>query len=210
MNLFNRELSDENILVQTFQVIAQAIDVSVQIGVDKDTGLKIGDVWALYFWTIGPLENNPKRLKPELYQLLKYAPGSPNMNAQNNRTGTHNHPSKLMFPVHPDDYELFIKVATEINIFLESNCLNITEADLTPNFMEECASGIVKIIKANLPTVYSDLTPTIVFILMLALRSILKDTQRINSRTIEKYRKSGIFHIATMATSWQFSNEGTS
>jgi len=35
MNLFNRELSDETILVQTFQAIAQAIDVSAQIGADK-------------------------------------------------------------------------------------------------------------------------------------------------------------------------------
>lgn len=207
MGIFKKDISDESVLVQTFQTIAQSIDVAAQLGIDKETAIDIGDVWALYFWTIKPFENNAEQLNPHLYSLLKHAPGSPSLEAQANKTQTHKNPSKVIFPVHPDDYELYLKVAMEIKDFLESNYLQIKGVD-DGNWMQRCGTRIEEIIKKNLPSLYSKSTQTVIFILTLALRSILKDTNKLNSATISRLRKSGFFHISMMVTSWQFKTEG--
>jgi len=207
MGIFKKDISDESVLVQTFQTIAQAIDVAAQLGVDKETGIEIGDVWALYFWTIKPFENNPERLNPYLYDLLKHSPGSPSLEAAVNKTQTHKNPSKVIFPIHPDDYELYLKTAMEIKEFLESDYLQIKGVD-DGHWMQQCGEQIEEIIKKNLPSLYTKSTQTVVFILILALRSILKDTSKLNATTISRLRKSGFFHISTMATSWQFKTEG--
>jgi len=207
MGIFKKDISDESVLVQTFQTIAQAIDVAAQLGIDKETGIDIGDVWALYFWTIKPFENNAERLNPHLYSLLKHSPGSPSLEAAINKTQTHKNPSKCIFPIHPDDYELYLKTAMEIKEFLENNYLQVTDVD-DGRWMQGCGNHIEGIIKENLPTLYTKSTQTVVFILILALRSILKDTSKLNTTTISRLRKSGFFHISTMATSWQFKTEG--
>jgi len=49
MGLFKTKISDESVTMQTFQTIAQAIDVTAQTGMDKELGIKIGDLWALIF-----------------------------------------------------------------------------------------------------------------------------------------------------------------
>jgi len=177
------------------------------LGVDKETGIEIGDVWALYYWTIKPFENNPERLNPYLYDLLKHSPGSPSLEAAVNKTQTHKNPSKVIFPIHPDDYELYLKTAMEIKEFLESDYLQIKGVD-DGHWMQQCGEQIEEIIKKNLPSLYTKSTQTVVFILILALRSILKDTSKLNATTISRLRKSGFFHISTMATSWQFKTEG--
>ena len=207
MGIFKKDISGESVLVQTFQTIAQAIDVAAQLGIDKETGIEIGDVWALYFWTIKPFENNADQLNPHLYSLLKHSPGSPSLEAQANKTQTHKNPTKVIFPIHPDDYELYLKVAMEIKEFLESNYLQIKEVD-NGHWMQQCGNQIEEIIKKNLPSLYTKSTQTVIFILTLALRSILKDVNEINSATISRLRKSGFFHISIMATSWQFKTEG--
>lgn len=207
MGIFKKDISDESVLVQTFQTIAQSIDVAAQLGIDKETGINIGDVWALYFWTIKPFENNAEKLNPHLYLLLKHSPGSPSLEAQTNKTQTHKNPSSVIFPIHPDDYELYLKTAIEIKQSLENNFLNIKQVN-DDNWMQECGNQIEKIIKKNLPSLYTKSTQVIVFILTLALRSILKDTNKINSDTVSRLRKSGFFHISMMATSWHFKTEG--
>ncbi len=45
MGLFKKEISDDSVIVQTFQTIAQSIDVAAQTGMAKDTGLDVGDLW---------------------------------------------------------------------------------------------------------------------------------------------------------------------
>jgi hypothetical protein len=201
MGLFKKDIPDDSVIVHTFQTIAQAIDVAAQTGMAKDAGLDIGDLWALYFWTIKPFEDNSGALGPHYYSLLKNAPGSPL--ALRNNTKTFESPSEFIFPVHPDDQELYLKVIIEIKDLLESKYLYIRNLD-DSNWMQECGSQIDKIIKANFATVYTSSVQAVIFVLTLALRSILKDNQRINSATVTRLRKKGFFYISVMATSWQF------
>ncbi len=205
MGLFRKDISDDSVTVQVFQTIAQAIDVGAQTGMYKEVNFNVGDLWALYFWTIKPFEDNPQALNPYLYTHLKNSPGSPF--AFQNNTKSYQSPSKLIFPIHPDDYDLYLKVSMEIKDFLESKYLGIPPS-LVDSQMEECGIQMERIIKANLPTLYTISTPAVIFSLTLALRSILKDTHRINSATINRIRKKGFLYISLMATSWHFKADG--
>ena len=205
MGLFRKDISGDSVTVQVFQTIAQAIDVVAQTGMDNEENFNVGDLWALYFWTIKPFEDNPQALNPYLYTLLKNSPGSPF--AFQNNTKSYQSPSKLIFPIHPDDYDLDVKVSMEIKDLLESKYLRIPPA-LVDSQMEDCGIQMERIIKAHLPTLYTISTPAVIFSLTLALRSILKDTHRINSATIKRVRKKAFFYISMMVTSWHFKTDG--
>jgi hypothetical protein len=159
----------------------------------------------LYFWNIKPFENNPQALDPHLYSLIKHTPGMPFSFETN--TKSYQSPSKLIFPVHTDDYELFVKVSTEIKDFLESRYLGVILTD-DNSWTQDCGIQIGSIIKKHLPTLYTSSSEAVIFILTLALRSILKDTHRINSATVNRLRKKGFFYISLMVTSWHFKTEG--
>jgi len=204
MGIFKKSFSDESILCRTFQTIAQAIDVAAQTGLDVETDIEIGDVWALYFWTLKPFENEPEKLNPYLYQSLIYSPGDPF--SKNYNTKSYQSPSQVIFPKHPDDYDLYLRVSMEIKELLEGKYL--TQAAIEDSKWKECGTLIEGVIKKHLPTVYTNSTPVIIFILTLALRSIFKDTNRLNNSTIRRMREDGIFWISLMVTSWHFKAEG--
>lgn len=205
MGLFKKDISDESVIVQAFQTIAQAIDVAAQTGMDKKANIKIGDIWALYFWIIKPFEKKPEKLNPDLYDLLKYTPGSPFAFANN--TKTYQSPSQVIFTIHPDDYELYVKVSMDIKDLLETRYLGIATITNDGAWMQECGTLMDGVIKKYLPTLRNDSTEGIIFILALALRSILKDSKGINSKTVARLRKFGILHISMMVTSWHFKSK---
>ena len=74
--------------------------------------------------------------------------------------------------------------------------------------MDECRRLIGEVLMRNFPSIYNDSTAAIVFILTLALRSILKETYKLNNSTIQRLRNAGFFHVATMVTSWNFKISG--
>jgi len=204
MGIFKKSFSDESILCRTFQTIAQAIDVAAQTGLDVETGIKIEDVWALYFWTLKPFENKPDEINPYLYSDLIHSPGDPF--SKNTNTKSYLSPSRAIFPKHPDDYDLYLRVSMEIKELLEGQYL--IQAAIEDSKWKECGTLIEGVIKKHLPTVYTNSTPVIIFILTLALRSIFKDTNRLNNSTIRRMREDGIFWISLMVTSWHFKAEG--
>ncbi len=205
MDLFKKDISDESVIVHIFQIIAQAIDVAAQTGMDKEAKIDIGELWALYFWTIKPFENNPESLDPYLYTNIKNSPGTPF--SFDNNSGSYKFPAKLIFPIHPDDYDLYVQVSMEIKEFLEGRYLGITLTD-DNSWTEDCGIQMDRIIKKHLPTLYSSSSQAVIIILTMALRSILKDTNRINSATVNRLRKKGFFYISLMVTSWHFKTEG--
>ena len=204
MGLFKKSFSDEFILCRTFQTIAQAIDVAAQTGLDVETGIKIGDVWALYFWTLKPFENEPEKINPYMYRDLIYSPGDPF--SRNSNTRSYQSPSQAIFPKHPDDYNLYVIVSIEIKESLESQYL--AKYSIVDSDWGECGALIEGVIKKYLPSTYTNSTPAIIFILTLALRSLFKDTNGLNNATIKRIRESGIFWISLMVTSWHFKTEG--
>jgi hypothetical protein len=95
----------------------------------------------------------------------------------------------------------------ELKDLLENKYLDIRNLD-DSTWMQECGTQVDKIIKANFPTLYTNSVQAVIFVLTLALRSILKDTHPINSVTVTRLRKKGFFYISLMATSWQFKTVG--
>jgi hypothetical protein len=205
MGLFKTKISDESVTMQTFQTIAQAIDVTAQIGMDKELGIKIGDLWALYFWTIkAQFENKPERLQPHLYQLLLYSPGSW---SSTSNTDTFQSPSQAIFPIDPDDYASFVTTTAEMKELLEGKYLKISTFN-DRSWTDECVSLLDGVVREHLPTRYTNSSRDVMFVFSLALRSILKDTKSISTGTIKRLRQSGFFWIASMATHWHFKIDG--
>lgn len=200
MGIFKESITDEDILLKTFQVIAQSIDVAVQTGLDVKTNLEIGEVWALYFWTLKPFENQPEKISPNHYKTLIHTPGD--LISRVNNTKSFEQPAKVIFPTHKDDYEVYLKVNLEIKVWLESHLL--TKPTIDDRNWQEIAGTVEEIVKRNLPTLYTKSSFSVIFILLIALRSIFKDTNRLDKKTIEKLRKSGIFWVSLMICTWHF------
>jgi hypothetical protein len=205
MGLFKTKITDESVTMQTFQTIAQAIDVTAQTGMDKELGIKIGDLWALYFWTIkAQFENKPERLHPHFYELLLYSPGSW---SSTSNTDTYQSPSQAIFPIDPDDYASFVTTTVEMKELLEEKYLKISTFN-DRSWTDECVSLIDGVVREHLPTRYTNSSRDVMFVFSLALRSILKDTKSISTGTIKRLRQSGFFWIASMATHWHFKIDG--
>jgi hypothetical protein len=205
MGLFKTKITDESVTMQTFQTIAQAIDVTAQTGMDKELGIKIGDLWALYFWTIkAQFENKPERLHPHFYELLLYSPGSW---SSTSNTDTYQSPSQAIFPIDPDDYASFVTTTAEMKELLEEKYLKISTFN-DRSWTDECVSLIDGVVREHLPTRYTNSSRDVMFVFSLALRSILKDTKSISTGTIKRLRQSGFFWIASMATHWHFKIDG--
>lgn len=205
MGLFKTKITDESVTMQTFQIIAQAIDVTAQTGMDKDLGIKIGDLWALYFWTIkAQFENKPERLNPHLYQLLLYSPGSW---SSTSNTDTYQSPSQAIFPMHPDDYASFVTATAEMKELLEGKYLKISTFN-DRSWTDDCISLMDGVVREHLPTRYTNSSRDVMLVFSLALRSILKDTKSISAGTIKRLRQSGFFWVASMTTHWHFKIDG--
>jgi hypothetical protein len=205
MGLFKTKITDESVTMQTFQTIAQAIDVTAQTGMDKELGIKIGDLWALYFWTIkAQFENKPERLHPHFYELLLYSPGSW---SSTSNTDTYQSPSQAIFPIDPDDYASFVTTTAEMKELLEEKYLKISTFN-DRSWTDECVSLIDGVVREHLPTRYTNSSRDVMFVFSLALRSILKDTKSISTGTIKRLRQSGFFWIASMAKNWHFKIDG--
>jgi hypothetical protein len=205
MGLFKTKITDESVTMQTFQTIAQAIDVTAQTGMDKELGIKIGDLWALYFWTIkAQFENKPERLHPHFYELLLYSPGSW---SSTSNTDTYQSPSQAIFPIDPDDYASFVTTTVEMKELLEGKYLKISTFN-DRSWTDECVSLMDEVVREHLPTRYTNSSRDVMFVFSLALRSILKDTKSISTGTIKRLRQSGFFWIASMATHWHFKIDG--
>ena len=151
MGIFKESFTDEDMLLKTFQVIAQSIDVAVQTGLDMKTNLEIGEVWALYFWTLKPFENQPEKIRPNHYKTLIHTPGDPISRVNNTRS--FEQPAQVIFPIHKDDYELYLKVNLEIKVWLESHLLSKTTID--DRNWQEIAGNVEEIVKRNLPNLYT-------------------------------------------------------
>jgi hypothetical protein len=172
---------------------------------DKDLGIKIGDLWALYFWTTkAQFENKPERLQPHLYQLLLYSPGSW---SSTSNTDTFQSPSQAIFPIDPDDYASFVTTTVEMKELLEGKYLKISTFN-DRSWTDECVSLMDGVVREHLPTRYTNSSRDVMFVFSLALRSVLKDTKSISAGTIKRLRVSGFFWVASMATHWHFKIDG--
>jgi len=180
-------------------MIAVAIDVSAHAQIAKAMNIEVSDLWALYFWTIAPLENSQK-VSPELFQLLKFVPGNP---MRPNLTKTHKFPSSATFLVKPENYPEHVSSISELTAGLKDRYLT-KDRVVDETFAQELTNDVTGILQKTMPDRVSSSTQAIAYIAALALRSILKESNSLNRQDKEKVRSSGIFWISIMIVSWHF------
>lgn len=199
MGIFNSRWNDETCLMTSFQMIAVAIDVSAHAQIAKAMNIEVGDLWALYFWTIAPLENSQK-VSPELFQLLKHVPGNP---MRPNLTETHKFPSSATFLVKPENYPEHVSSISELTAGLKDRYLK-RDPIVDETFAQELTNDVTGILQKTMPDRVSSSTQAIAYIAALALRSILKESNSLSRQDKEKVRSSGIFWISIMIVNWHF------
>jgi len=199
MGIFNSRWNDETCLMTSFQMIAVAIDVSAHAQIAKAMNIEVGDLWALYFWTIAPLENSQK-VSPELFQLLKYVPGNP---MRPNLTETHKFPSSATFLVKPENYPEHVSSISELTAGLKDRYLT-KDRVVDETFAQEFTNDVTSILQRTMPNRVSPSTQSIAYIAALALRSILKESISLSRADKEKVRSSGIFWISMLIATWHF------
>ena len=199
MGIFKSSWTDEACLMTSFQMIAVAIDVSAHAQIAQAMNIDVGDLWALYFRTIAPLENSEK-LSPELFKLLKHAPGNP---MRPNLTETHKFPSSVSFHVKPENYPEHVSSISELTAGLRAKYLTKDKVD-DNTFAQELSNDVTAILKKTMPHRISSSTQAISYIAALALRSILKESNTLNRLDKEKVRSSGIFWVSMILVSWHF------
>lgn len=180
-------------------MIAVAIDVSAHAQIAKALDIEVGDLWALYFWTIAPLENSEK-VSPELFKLLKHAPGNP---MKPNLTETHKFPSSASFLVKPENYPEHVSSISELTSGLKVKYMTKDKVN-DETFAQELSNDVTAILQKTMPDRLSSSTQAIAYIAALALRSILKESNTLNRLDKEKVRSSGIFWVSMMLVSWHF------
>lgn len=201
MGIFKSSWNDETCLMTSFQMIAVAIDVSAHAQISKIMNIDVGDLWALYFRTIAPFENSEK-LSPELFKLLKHAPGNP---MRPNLTETHKFPSSATFLVRPENYPEHVSSISELTAALKDKYMT-KDRVVDETFAQELTNDVTVILQRTIPDRVSTSTQGITYIAALALRSILKESNSLNRQDKERVRSSGIFWISMMLVSWHFKN----
>lgn len=199
MGIFKSRWDDETCLMTSFQMIAVAIDVSAHAQIAKVFNIEVSDLWALYFWTLAPLENSQK-VSPELFQLLKYVPGNP---MQPNLTETHKFPSSASFLVKPENYPEHVSSVSELTAGLKDKYMTKDKV-VDETFAQELTNDVTGILQRTMPDRVSSSTQAIAYIAALALRSILKESNSLNRQNKEKVRDSGIFWISMIIVGWHF------
>ena len=199
MGIFQSRWNDETYLMTSFQMIAAAIDVSAHTQIAKVLNVEVADLWALYFWTIAPFEKSQK-VSPELFQLLKYAPGNP---MQPNLTETHKFPSSATFIVKPENYPEHVSSVSELTAGLKDKYMTKDKV-VDETFAQELTNDVAGILQRTVPDRVSSSTQAIANIAALALRSILKESNPLSRHNKKKVRSSGIFWISMLIVSWHF------
>lgn len=203
MGFFGPRFTDEDVLCSSFQMIAVAIDVGAHAGIDKTSGIAVPDLWALYFWILGSLEDNSEKLSSNRLNVLKHAPGNP---MQPNLTDSFKYGSKASFVIPESEQASFALTVAALTAYIKEKYLTSTRID-DAIWIKQCATDVDNILKMQLHDRYSKSNQGILVVFAIALRSILKESQKLGSKDRNKIRESGIFWLSMLVTTWCFKNQ---
>ena len=197
MGIFSKELDSSQVLWSTFMTISQAIKAGEDVGMYREEGVDAAEFWAVYLWALAPFENKPTQLQPEALQALKYANTSVEMIEK--ARGFH-------FAKQATDFELATKAMIDIKNALESKFLTLGVM-YNEIFTQDCIYSMSANYKNHFSETYSKETSVLIYILTLALRSILMDTMKTGKTEREQRRKSGFFWVSMMLVDWNYKSE---
>lgn len=197
MGIFSKELDSSQVLWSTFTTISQAIKVGEDVGMYRDAGIESAEFWALYLWALAPFENKPNDLDP--YALA-------NLRHSNTTLETIQEAQNYVFTKSPADYEEATLAMMEVKSALEAKFLTLNTMH-NEVFTQDCMYSMTANYQSHFPETYSKETAALIYILTLALRSILIDTMKVNNAEKAQKRKSGFFWISLMLVDWNYKSE---
>ena len=200
MGLFTEEPDYSQVLMTTFMAVSQAIKVGEDLGMYRDGNVDSSEFWALYLWHLGPYTDkrhiqNP--LEPAAIEVLVYSNASLELIEATQDT---------VFNKSGEDLEVLRTSAKEIQASLEAKFLDLDSID-NDSFIRDCIGLMTENYKSRFNTTYTNQTSILVYILSLALRSILMDTFAINIAERNHRRKFGFFLTSLMLVNWNYKSK---
>jgi hypothetical protein len=194
MGIFSKKVDSSQFLWSTFMTISQAIKVGEDVGMYQEEGVNSSEFWALYLWALAPFESKPNELSPYALSALK------NINTTFESKAE---AQKFVFTKRTEDYELVAMSVLDINLELVDKFLNLRVMH-NEMFTQDCINSMTAGYQKHFSKTYTKETSVLIYLLTLALRSILMDTMKV--RTAEKIerRKSGFFWVSLMLVDWHF------
>lgn len=172
---------------------AQAIEAGEKVGLFTSSSVELADVWALYNWTL-EIVNINNDLPIEIVQLLKDTPF-----VNSNKIA-----SETKFPKHPDDHEIYLASVGKVNEVLRDAVKSSTNQIAIDNIVENNNHILVDIVRKDLSPLYSASTGKIAILLLIALRSVIKDGLALDAEErFELYKKATLIYSAAFVD-WQF------
>jgi hypothetical protein len=149
----------------------------------RDGGVDSSEFWALYLWVLGPYAKTTNLLEPDVIESLVYSNASSEAieDAQN-----------TVFSKSDENLEKFKIVSKELQSALEDKFLNLDSMD-NEVFTQDCINLMTENYKIKFYATYSNETSVLIYILTLALRSIIMDTLKVNIAEQNHRRRFGFF-----------------
>jgi len=194
MGIFSKKLTSSQVLWSTFMTISQAIKVGEDVGMYRDEGIDSSEFWALYLWALAPFESKPNEIDPYALTALR------NINTSVEST---ERARNFVFTKSTDDYELVAISVVDINLGLTDRFLNL-KAMNSEIFTQDCINAMTSNYQKHFSKTYNKETSVLIYILTLALRSILMDTMKVGTAEKIERRKSGFFWVSLMLVDWHF------
>ena len=197
MGIFSKELDSSQVLLTTFMTASQAIKVGEDLGIYRDKGVDSSAFWALYLWVLGPYADKPDLLEPAAVEVLVYSNASEESirDAQN-----------TVFNKSAEDLEIFKLESKELESALRDRFLTLDSMD-NEAFTQDCIDLMTENYKRKFSATYTNETSVLVYILTLALRSILMDTFKVNSAERNQRRKFGFFLVSAILLNWNYKSK---
>jgi hypothetical protein len=185
------------VLVSTVMTISQAIKAGEDLGMYQDGGVDSSEFWALYLWVLGPYANTTNLLDPNVIDALVYSNASSESieDAQN-----------TVFSKSDENLEIFKIVSKELQSALEDKFLNLDSMD-NEVFTQDCINLMTENYKIKFYATYTNETSVLIYILTLALRSIIMDTLKVNIAEKNHRRRFGFFLASVMLSSWNYKSK---
>jgi hypothetical protein len=200
MGIFSKEPDYSEVLMSTFMTVSQAIKAGEDLGMYRDGNVDASEFWALYLWHLGPYADKrhvQDPLEPAAIEVLVYSNASVESIEEAQNT---------VFNKSGNDLEVLRISAKEIQSELEARFLNLDSMD-NEAFTRDCIGLMTESYKSKFNTTYTNQTSVLVYILTLALRSILIDTLAINITERNHRRKFGFFLTSIMLVNWNYKSK---
>lgn len=197
MGIFSKELDSSQVLWSTFMTISQAIKAGDDVGMYSEEGIDSSEFWALYLWALAPFDSKPGELDPNALAALRHS---------NTTLEIIEEAKSCLFIKSPEDYEKATLAMMEIKSALEAKFLSLNYMH-NEIFTQDCIHSMTANYQRHFSTTYSKETSVLIFVLTLALRSILIDTMKVNSGEKAQRRKAGFFWISSMLVDWNYKSE---